>query len=292
MSSESEYWEGIPVELRLLCNLESEYNDVPHQLVTPVMHYLYEHTRNYISSESGTKREDLLHWIEAGFDKCLFPLKIHCEDWERNGRYVCEILGSAEKMLLDEDSDIFMESTVRPEAEGREAFLNRFSQKLNAYYCIHYSTCCQHEEMQDRMEMLFEDTKRNVINLLNYKDKSADWITGEFKTDKAYEPLIFLCYEKAPDYPSVETLTYIYERYAVFIDGLFDTLPEDGCKVCLSIQSSVEWRLKTLCSTARLYCRMGMLQPGHSVEYWEEKIDMYKQLEDESRLRLEKRGNN
>ena len=290
MSSEREYWEGVPVELRVLCNLESEYNDVPRQLVTPVMHYLYEHTHDYVVEKSGVKHEDILHWIEVGFDKCLFPLKLHCDDWEMNGRYVCEILGRAEKMLLDEDPDILTESTVRPEAEGREAFINRFAQKLNAYFCIHYSTCNQFEDLHDRMEMLFEDTRRNITNLLNYKDHDADWIKNKYQFDNSYEPLILLYYEKAPNYPSIEMLTLTYERYALFIDGMFDTLPEDGRKVCKSIQSAVEWRLKSLCDTSRLYCQVGMLQPGHSVEYWEDKMLMYRQIKEESRTRLEKRG--
>ena len=290
MSSEKEYWEGVPVELRVLCNLESEYNDVPHQLVTPVMHYLYEHTRDYDVTGSGSKPEDILHWIEVGFDKCLFPLKIHCDDWELNGRYVCEILGSAEKILLEEDPGILMESTVRRGAEGRTAFVNRIAQKLNAYFCIHYSTCNQFEDLQDRMEMLFEDTKRNIINLLNFKDIDADWIRIEYQRDRSYEPLTLLSNEQAPNYPSIEMLTLTFERYAVFIDEMFDTLTGDALIVCRSIHSSVEWRLKLLCETARFYCQVGMLEPGHSVEYWEEKMLMYGQIKEESRKRLEKRG--
>ncbi|MBR5975540.1 MAG: hypothetical protein IK020_10220 [Clostridiales bacterium] len=290
MSSEREYWKGVPVELRILCDLESEYNKVPHQLVTPVLHYLYEHTHDYVVSASKVKLEDILRWIEVGFDKCLFPLKFHSDDWETNERYICEILEMAEEILLEENPDIFMESIVRPEAESREAFLNRFAQKLNAYFCIHYGACCQFDDLKNRMEMLFDDTKRNFTGLLNHKSHDVEWLHSLYQTDKSYEPLILLCYEKAPNYPFLEMLVLTYERYALFIEEMFDTLPEDRFYILDRIQSSVEWRLKTLCGTSRLYCQVGMIEMADSVEYWKDKMHMFEQIKEESLKRLEKRG--
>ena len=137
--------------------------------------------------------------------------------------------------------------------------------------------------------MLFEDTKRNITNLLNDKEHDAEWIRFSYQMDRSYEPLRLLYYEKAPNYPFLEMLTLTYQRYAIFIDDLFDTLPKDMLKTCAFIQSTVEWALKSLCGTSKLFCQVGMLEIRDSDEYWQDKMRMYDQIKEESQQRLENR---
>ena len=286
------YWDGVPEELRLLCDFESSFNDVKHECVAPALNYLCSHSEDCYDESSGVTVRDYLHWLEVGFDHCLFPLEIYGDDWAMNAVLINEILSKAEQMMIKENPNIYNESLVKPEADLPDSDLYEISQKITLYYCVYFSALERWGELKEKLNLLLEATKRNMRALLNRRDKLNPRAHNElfkyyYLLDKAYEPLFWLYYHDLPNFQSREYLAETYEKYAVFLEELSDDLPDDSMEICKGVQITVEDQLSGLCDSIILNALDAIGCKFGPEDFWNNKISYFEEIKAKSDERAE-----
>ena len=205
----------------------------------------------------------------------------------KNAVLINALLTRVEEMLFNENPDVFINSIITPEANLPDSDIYGIVQKLNMYYCVYYSALERWDELEERLDMLLEDTKRNMKGLLNRRDKlnpiaSDEWIKYYYLSDFAYEPLYWLYYHDLPNYQSLECLAETYEKYAVFLAGLSDELSEDVIEICKDIQMNAEEKIQRLCDRIILNALDGIECKFGPEEYWDNKITHFEEIKAKS----------
>jgi len=286
------YWEGIPTELRLLCQLEKTYNHVRHECVQPALIFLCERNPYRIAPGRCVTKEDYLRWLQAAFDYCLIPLNVHEEDWVSNKELIIGALMRAEKVLLDLMPDAYETSILKPvQLEPDKWDINEFAQKLNAYFFFYHACNDENDEMVIRLKMMFTDTKRNVSFLLENKEK-ADfdnldrWLGYYFGGYHPYDTMVWLLQEEAISIESFEAQTDTYEQFAFFLSDLTDKFQGLSREKARKVQGLIEKRLQMLCDGLINILKEAKKKIKPLASEFEEKIRRYKEMKKDSVERL------
>lgn len=249
-------WEGIPPELKILCMLEKNFNEVQLECVQPALRFLYNHFYGRGATYPKATDKELFRWMETGFDACLFPIDSYWGMWYENDELIYKILTKAEHLLLKQKEDIFDESYLAQIDETPYADLYNFSQKLNKYFCVYFGFKRDMLMIKNRVSMALEDTKRNSGHLFE-NDFEAKWNNAEpltrylFFRPSATDTLSWLVREYPPGVELEIMLSSAYEAYALYLVDLEHVLKVDqedfAYSKCVEFQADAEKQLRKMC---------------------------------------------
>jgi len=221
----SKLWKEIPITLRhILTTMNSSGGEYG---ASDALRYLNEH-RVGLHDHSGTSKFEYLKWVDRVFrDMCMYPLFSHEDIWENQGDEVEEILARAERYLRDLAADYDCLSSMARDENG---FINcgddlvTIAQDLDMFFCIMYWYKEDDKQFNQKLEDIFEATKRNVSCLLQ-NDNAAE--LKDFHGMEDYLPMHFIYWENIAwlyHYGGAAEFTLplmeIYEEYVNFLYSL------------------------------------------------------------------------
>ena len=248
--NESQYWKGIPEELKCMCLAEVCGTENGY-CTGPAINYLVAHMQDLDLINWEISAHDYLRWVDVTFEACLVPLFFHEEDWIKNKTQISTILNKAEELLIRIAPPDYRKGYRTSFEKTGECNTIEFSQKLNVYYCFYYMFEKNWIKLEEKLEMVLEDTKQNVSYLLNLEDaeeisKIDDW-TNDFHyigVDK-WEPINWFDREYLPSTEARNIYLRTFERYVLFLRNLNNE--ECNSRALIHLLENAEQRLSNLC---------------------------------------------
>ncbi len=218
-------WDGIPVELRILCQLEYTYNDREGMCVEPMLNFLLAHMNDCDDPSKGVTPYDVIYWIDTGIDFCLFPVFSYEYFWLNNSDKILSLLKRSERLIMKSDPQVLENCTKLNENEFYKPALAVLSQKLDVYFAVCYAFRKEWDLFDEKCEALFEATKRNIKALLSLKDcvRIISEIHGfefRFPGEEPWEPLMWICDECIIDIDLIHILIPYCELYVDYLQEL------------------------------------------------------------------------
>ena len=217
-------WETFPEALQDL--ILTMFHSNGEYGVSDAIRYLREHKVS-LSEHSGTAKLTYLRWVDKVF-RNMCHLMFEFEDsWGRYGEDIEEILLCADGYLRDLAADYDHLSVMSKDELSfyDSTDLVILSQDFDMFFCALYWYKEEHEKFEERLERIFEATKRNITYLLQHEYaaelKLDFWDMDDFLPMEFYfwENIAWL-YHGGGAVAFPQRLIQIYEEYVDFLYAL------------------------------------------------------------------------
>ncbi len=245
----SDYWKGIPDELRRMCLSNVNYSENPSEF-SAVAEYLLGQLYICDSFLYGVTPYDVIRWIDRSFELCLFPLETNEDEWIKNWNAIEKILNRSEELIRRYAPTNYSTGYRTPEDRLHYYSIIEYSQKLDVFYSCLYMIMQDYDKYKERLKRVLESTQRNVKYLISLDDAEnyvgeVDWAEDHYVGTDTFEPLIWIGREYIPAKEALSIYVEILKKYTVYLKELEKTAPN---ATALSIlRSNARSRLNYTC---------------------------------------------
>lgn len=221
--NKKDYWEGVPDALQHMCMVEGRDSD--GYCTLPALKYLIDHIQDCESHIGWITPYRYMQWVDTVFQSCLFPLEHYQDEWVAYQDEITAILKHDEELLWKYAPADYQKGYRTEFDESYEVNIIEFSQKLDVYFCVLYMFTQDWENLEKRLGMLVEDTKRNMEHILFFREDADeplldhDYYYFLFPGPDKWEPINWLAREFLPPGRSRKLFVLAYEKYVLFLDG-------------------------------------------------------------------------